>query len=66
MKYLIFLCPRFENEAKRGVDYHHLTCTAWRIQLKAGNGMSYFLIGEQSNLTLGFQVPFAYPAMCGI
>ena len=56
MKCLMFLFPRSGNEAKRGVELRQSTRNARRIWRKVGNGI----------LTLGSQVPSAYPAMCKI
>ena len=53
-KYLIFLFPRFGNDAKRYVDFHHLT-----LQNVAESG-------EPRMLTLGSQAPSSYPAMFGV
>ena len=58
-----FLFSRSVNEGKRSVEFRHSTRNTSRIPRKVGNGI--VLMGTVA-LTLGSQVPSAYPAKCDI
>ena len=63
MKYLhkcIFTSLRSGVEAKRGVEFCHVTCNASRIRQKVGNGMSYTRFPLPTLLCARYSVKLIY------
>ena len=63
MKYLLkFIFPFLRSgvEAKRGVEFCHLTCNASRIRQKVGNGVSYTWFPLPILLCAGYSVKLIF------